>query len=291
MSTDTLIQQIREEFGSLDARGEQLVLATMKIMRRDESFAAGRHSDETFVGLNITLEEYERLSEDGKREYHDQAERDNQHWVELQLRRLSADWIMVVDGKVVMSGATLKQYPEDDVLLALCRKTGKFPFVFFDSRVFAIEESVTAWHETRRSDDAYPALPITLVGLTARQSMEADLDIGSVNCYGSRDRLIEKGIIHSGFGEVVRASSHLGRSYVCVTRFASIELVDENGITHQCRMPIICVKDWGNSPFVSINPSRQFLMGRSALLELRPLLLLDFWARTTRVSFAAQRQH
>jgi hypothetical protein len=161
---EVLIQKVRDELGELDERSEQFVATLKKVLQDTESASRRQPSPATFVSRNIAPEEYEALPRAEKRRYHDETEKLNQRWVENQLNRLQAKWLMVVDGQVVMHGATLDSYPDDEEFLALCEKTGKYPFLFVRSRVFAIEEHATLWHNTNEPGDAYPAITIGLTG-------------------------------------------------------------------------------------------------------------------------------
>ncbi len=183
MTTETLVQQVRDELGVIDERGEQFVATLKKILQRTSEASKPQSSQDAFVSRNITLEEYEALPRAEKRRYHDEAENLNQRWVENQLNTLHAKWIMVVDGQVVAHGATLDSYPDDEEFLALCEKTGKYPLLFVSPRVFAIEEHTTIWHKTNEPDDAYPAVTIAIAGNNNRLETEADLDTGAVDCY------------------------------------------------------------------------------------------------------------
>ncbi len=58
--------------------------------------------------------------------------------------------------KLPRETTSLKAYEFD----ALCEKFGKFPFVFIDSRILMIEESLS-WHNTIEYDDAYPTVAVT----------------------------------------------------------------------------------------------------------------------------------
>jgi hypothetical protein len=183
MTTEVLIQKVRDELGVLDERSEQFVATLKKVLQGDGETSKPQPSQEKFVSRNITLEEYEALPRLEKRRYHDEAEKLNQRWVENQLNSLQAKWIMVADGQVVLHGATLDGYPEDEEFLALCAKTGKYPFLFVSPRVFAIEEHATLWHQTNEPGDAYPAVTIALKGNNNRFETEADLDTGAVDCF------------------------------------------------------------------------------------------------------------
>jgi hypothetical protein len=143
MTTEILIEKVREKLGELDSEGEKILATAVKILHDDNAAFASQTVKEKFLGKNITLDEYEKLARDEKWRYQDNAAKQNRLWVENQLERHRAKWIMVVDGKVVLYGKTLDNYPEDEDFLVLCQKTGHYPFVFFSERVFAIEEQFT----------------------------------------------------------------------------------------------------------------------------------------------------
>lgn len=210
MTTETLIEKVRKELGTLDVPVEQAIAATIKIMQSVKAAPAPSFSEEKFVGRNITLKEYAELPLEEKSRYHDEAEEINQRWVEAQLQKHNAKWIMVIDGQVVKYGATMKNFPNHEELVALCNSTGKYPFVFFNPRVFAIEELATSWHSTKEPNDAYPALSISLLGNNNHVETEADLDTGAIDCYAPLDLLQTNGIVKIQSEDVVRVSRHLG---------------------------------------------------------------------------------
>lgn len=287
MTTETLITKVREKLGTLDKNGEQILSTVLDVFKEVEALPLlPKTSKESFVSQNITLREYKILSPAKKERYLREAEKLNQDWIENQFRKLKANWIMVVDGQIVLFGAKLKDYPEHNDFLALCRRTGKYPFVFINQRALAVEEHATAWHETYEPGDAYPALSVTVSGNNKYFDTEADLDTGAADCYGALELLTAKGIIKTQPDEARLTSQHLNKQYVYFIKHLWLELVDTTGTKQQCRAMVVCVSNWLNSPFTSINPARTFLLGRSVLLELRPRLILDFANRCTEVQFA-----
>ncbi len=284
MSTETLIQKVREQLGTLDAHGEQAVKAAVKILENGEADAPATTPE--FKSRNITLEEYVALPRPERRRYLDEAEELNQAWVENQLERLGASWIMVVNGEVVLHGATMNEYPEHDTFIALCHKTEKYPFVFFSPFVFAIEESYSRWHKTTKATDAYPTVQIELNGNDGSFETRADLDTGATHCFAPLNLLLSNGLIEYQFVEAERTAQHLSQPLIYFVRYVRLTLKAENGASNQCRTNVFCVEDWQNSPFTKINPVRTFLMGRSVLLDLEPRLMLDFANRCTEVHFA-----
>lgn len=199
MTAETLVEKVREEFGTLDERNEQLLGLFEKILKRANEAPATKSFRENFVSRNITPEEYEALARVERRRYQDEAEELNRRWVENQLISHGAKWIMVVDGRVVKHGAALDDYSDDEDFLALCEKAGKYPFVFFSPAVFAIEENSTSWHMTKYAGDAYPTLAIAISENANRLETEADLDTDAVDCYCDLELLTTNGIakIHS----------------------------------------------------------------------------------------------
>jgi hypothetical protein len=285
MTTETLIQKVREEAGELDENGEQLLATFKKILQNAVKTTTPEPSEDSFVSHNITPEEYEALPRVEKRRYLAEAEKLNERWIANHFNSLNAKWIVVVDGQVLMHGSTLDSYPEDEDFFALCEKTGKFPFVFISPRVFDIEERPTVWHKTKELDDAYPALSIAVLSKNKRFDTEADLDTGAVDCYCSLELLTANGIVKLHSKEFEYTSEHLSRPFIYFIKPLWLELIDDAGTSRKWRTSIICVADWKQSPLTAINPNRTFLLGRSVLFNLRPRIILDFDARLTEVEF------
>ncbi len=133
-----------------------------------------------FNGQNISVAAYEALAEDEKFKFLDKAENGNTDWLREKFRTLRAAWIMVVDGNAAAFGESMDTYPNDDEFLKLCQKFGKYPFVFFNPLILAIEEPASAWHPTVLAvNDFYPARPITISGNAGSHLIEADFDTGA----------------------------------------------------------------------------------------------------------------
>ncbi len=211
MTTETVIEKVRKELGPLNAQAEQAVLATFKVMQGASRLDMPALSHESaFVGENITLAEYVALPREERRRYLDGAEPPNQAWIEKQLARLQASWIMVADGKVILHGATMQNYPEDEDFLKLCERCGKYPFVFFHPLVHAIEENA-GWHKTIQPGDAYPTLALTLSNDSNHLSFVADLDTGSLNSFCDLNLLEKNKVIEALPYHSERHAQHLSR--------------------------------------------------------------------------------
>jgi len=72
----------------------------------------------------------------------------------------------------------------------ICRRTGKFPFVFINKAFMTIEESASAWHETNAPGDIYPTLPITLSSTSGRVNLIGDFDTGAARNFVDYDFLV-----------------------------------------------------------------------------------------------------
>jgi hypothetical protein len=286
MTTESLIQKVRDELGPLDAKSEQAVATAAKILQSAETLPSLQPSEEKFLSRNITLEEYVALPRPERRRYQDQAKKLNALWIEEQFKKLGAKWMMVINNRVVLHGPTLDNYPEDEEFLKLCQSTGKYPFVFLSKRVFDIEEESPTWHKTYQPNDLYPTVSMALSGYNHQLGVAADLDTGAMDCYGDLELFTTNGIIKIQLQEFEDTSEHLSRPFTYFTKRIWLELIDDNGIRRRKRATVICVDDWQNSPFVAVNPNRTFLLGRSVLLELQPRLTLDFAAKRTVVQFS-----
>jgi len=286
MTATVLIEKVREELGTLEVPAEQVVALAEKFLQSAEAKPAPQTAEEKFISRNITPEEYEALTSSGKSLYLGDAEQLNRRWIEKQFKKLDVNWIMVIDGQVVLSGAKLRDYPEYEDLLALCERHGKYPFVFVSQRALAIEEGKSGWHGTREPADAYPTVPIALAGNKNRLATESDLDTGAADCYSSLELLTTHGVVTIQSKEARLTSEHLGQKYFYYVKLIWIELTDDRGEIRQRRASVVCVENWQNSPFIEINPTRTFLLGRAVLFELQPRLVLDFAAKCTEVQYS-----
>lgn len=149
---------------------------------------------------------------------------------------------MILDGKIIDSGDSLKDYPSTEQIREIGLRHGKRPFVFINDLLVAIEESGTPWHRTVYRNDFYPTVSLVLRKEPDSLEVTADFDTGALPS-----------------GEILSS-----------------------------KLPILCVVDWSNSPFVHVNPHRTALAGRDLFLELRPSILLDFANQRTRVVASEQ---
>jgi len=290
MMTETVLNQVRDRLGPLSGEAEQAVTEALEIVRRMNgaplsSAVEKEASDENFKGKNADLQEYLSWTDQQKLEYQTETENSNAKWVEKMMQELNAMWMIVIDGQLVASGPVMRTFPHDEEFDALCRKHGKYPFVFFSPRLFYIEETL-AWHATKFSGDAYPTMRINLKSDAGQTELEADFDTGAVDTYLDLNLLAQKGVVTGIDMRPRQSSSHLGQNYWYTAKSLWLELKDNNGQSRQTEIVAICVANWSLSPFAAINRKRTALVGRDTMLQLQPMVLLDFAKRQTTVEFS-----
>jgi len=141
MSHELLLEDIRTELEQLDAAALQSIRKIIDRAKRPRFRApeAGRRSTVPlidiegplpFVGENLTPAEYESLPLEQRGRLTLQLKEKNHYWLQEKFATLNAAWLVVVDGKAIASGKSLKDEPMPPQILEICRRTGKFPFVF-----------------------------------------------------------------------------------------------------------------------------------------------------------------
>lgn len=232
----------------------------------------------SFRTRNLTLKEYEGLPFGERQRLHNLAKNENKGWIEANLRDHKAAWIAVVDGRVIASSNSLDDYPDEAQILEICKETGKFPFIFVNDMILAIEESTSAWHRTIYEGDWYPTIDLQLFDLDKAVSMDVitDFDTGALEMYTDLSTLLAHKIVKETLTDIYRMAFHLGQRYVYVLKGAIIRVEDRSGRSREIRKTLVCVRDWQDGPFVQVNPTRQALVGRSVPCKLGACLRLDF---------------
>jgi hypothetical protein len=130
-----------------------------------------------FNGENLPLDAIEKLSVKERGALQRSLKEQNKEWLREKFAALNALWLMVVDGEVRAWGKSMKDYPQLEQILEICRSTGKYPFIFINDDRMAIEESASVWHKLD-ADDYYPTLPLTLWSDAGTAWLVADFDKG-----------------------------------------------------------------------------------------------------------------
>jgi len=242
--------------------------------------------------FEMAFDEFEKLSEAERSEARWQAFSQNKPWIDEQLRKYDAAWIVVTGGKVTKSSSTLDDLPKKSVIRKLGREKGAAPFLFV--REALIEESASVantqsqWSELDQSD-FYPTIRMAISPLDNGESdlenmgnwLTADFDTGSpANIFRDID-LNRLGINLDDEDEIWAV--HLGIRYRYVSPKVRIAIRSESqGLKFGVFRPRV-VYDWARGPFVQINPNRTALVGRNLLLQLGVDVLLKGQERKTLV--------
>lgn len=242
-----------------------------------------------FIGENLPFEIIEKLSVKERGALQRSLKEQNKEWLREKFAALNALWVMVMNGQVRAWGKSMKDYPQPEQIMEICRSTGKYPFIFITDDRMAIEESASVWHRLE-ADDYYPTVPVTLRSDSGTATLVADFDTGSPFSFVSYDLLLDAQVVKRRSEEYVENSIHLGESYQCVAKTIYAEIAAVPGKARSFATTIYCVDDWQGSPFVKINSSRTALIGRNLPLDLELNILLQFGMRRTEIMTPALKR-
>jgi hypothetical protein len=76
---------------------------------------------------------------------------------------------------------------------------------------------------------------------------------------------------------------HLGSRFAYAVKYLEVVLAAADGTERQAVHSVLCVRNWPQSPFVTVNPNRTALVGRDLCLLLQPQVTLDFAQHETTV--------
>ena len=295
---ETVIEDIKAELNHLDYaslqslreiidEAKRLLSKSPKARRRTawplidiETIKAGSLQ---FVGENLTPEAYGRLALPERSRLQQRLQAQNHFWLKETFSKRNAAWLVVVDGQVIASGKNLKNLPMQTQVRRICRRTGKFPFIFVNDKFITIEETMTAWSATNQARDYYPTFPLTLRSATNVVDFAGDFDTGASNTFIDYDFLAAHDLIQPETEDYPIISLHLSQRFAYVAKWLQIEAPSNSGETRHLLARVFCVSNWNRSPFVNINPNRIALIGRDIMFELKPRVLLDFDKRQTEI--------
>ncbi len=208
-------------------------------------------------------------------------------WIDAELARRKAEWMLVCGGEIIETSPTLQNYPARERLLQLGRERGKVPFVFI--RTPLIEES--AWSPLPEND-FYPTLTLTLAASGVDEAnrpmsgleINADFDTGSPDLFVNYEQLLANQIVDSQPIDQTHFRPHLGQSFRLHVLPILLGIKGEDGAYSARELSVHCIRNWSRSPLCLINPKREALAGRNLLLEFPLCLELDGAAKTTRIT-------
>jgi hypothetical protein len=285
ITQEAVLEKVRTRIGTLDAKAEQAVAQAIAVLNESRQRETGAQPmADKFVSANVSLAQYDAWSPEERFQYLNNAKKINANWIKKHLQELNAAWLMVIDGQVIAHGSSIQHLPQDQDFDALCEKYGKYPFVFFNPRLFMIEEA-SAWHRTVEPDDAYPTVAVKLQSAQGALDLVADFDTGAIDSYFDFDLLSQHSLVKQSHRDYEDESAHLGQNFRFIAKPLRLSVEDQSGNSRETGFFAFCIKNWHSGPFVAINPTRTALVGRSLFFKLASIVHLNFAARQTEIDF------
>lgn len=275
MKVEDIIAELEKRLGPLDEKAKKAVELALKMTE-------GKEAEEIeWQGENPPFDIAAEMSLGERSQILESLERRNLRWLENQCEKLGAHCLVVVDGQILaFGGPGLRGLELDRRVEEVGKQTSKYPLIFIHPLALAIEE--TSWHPTSVADDHYPTLKILVRNSGSQKALLADFDTGAYGCFLDGERLAQSGIINLQIGERLRRSIQLNMTYTYIVRTLTVALLADSE-RKETSQDVICVLNWRQSPFVTINPNRMALVERDLCLTLQPIVSLNFINKTTSV--------
>lgn len=123
------------------------------------------------------------------------------------------------------AGLTLDNFPSDEGMEELCRRTGKMLLLY--TAPLLIEE-YAVWHPTIYPADLYPTVPVTFEVVGRSTEIITDFDTGAADTYVDAAMLQNQGIIHITLAPR-RRESHLGQDFWFTIKRVEVALTGVDG--------------------------------------------------------------
>jgi len=152
------VEQIWQTIESLPPEGREVIrerLGFEKPIKNFSKISSGSSLDDAI--FKISFEDYLALSDDERDAIHSSAYEKYRDWIDAELERRGAEWMLVVGGDILEAGETLDEYPSREKLYKSGHHFGLIPFVFVANPI--VEESF--WAALPRND-FYPTMSITV---------------------------------------------------------------------------------------------------------------------------------
>jgi len=146
MSDEVILETIKAELDAADAATLRSIWQNLREAKQKVQISAEVAHKRTlqFIGENHPFDPDRQLSLKERAANKLRLKNQNRDWLLQKFKALRAAWFMVIDGQITASGKALSDYPTPEQLLEVCHRTGKFPFLFINEEVMAIEESNSA---------------------------------------------------------------------------------------------------------------------------------------------------
>ncbi|MCI0691037.1 hypothetical protein L0337_03410 [candidate division KSB1 bacterium] len=145
---ETDVEQIWQTIEALPPEGREIIRERLleKSIKKSPQILPATSLDD--VIFKISFDEYLALTDDERDSIHISAYSKYRAWIDEELERREAEWMLVVGGDVIETGETLDEYPSRDKLYKIGRQFDRVPFVFVANPV--IEES--SWAALPKND-------------------------------------------------------------------------------------------------------------------------------------------
>lgn len=237
--------------------------------------------------FELTFDDYLAMSDEERDDIAFRAYQTLGEWIDAELKKRKAEWILVCGGEVIESSPTLEDYPSREKLMEIGRRRGLVPFVFVKAPL--IEES--GW-SALAGDDFYPTIRLTVASTGTSMArlpasgteFTADFDSGSPNLFVDYDQILARQIIDHQPIDQAHFRSHLGQVYRYHVLPLVIGVKSEDGMVAAREFSALCVRNWSESPLCLVNSDREALAGRDLLIKFPLRLELDGARRMTRIA-------
>lgn len=125
MTKEEILVELEKRMGPLDEKTREAVTATVDLIEQAPSPPLSWMPEPKFQGENPPFAVAAQMSLEERTQALNELEQRNRDWLRQRCQEWSAGWLMVIDGQVILHGATLDNYPTDEELLSLSQSTGK----------------------------------------------------------------------------------------------------------------------------------------------------------------------
>jgi len=290
MKADEIINQIAHKAGVANTVSKETLEAILQAANELEvdfqNIKSAPSIQEDKLLFDLPFDEYQKLPVDKQREIQRRACVGSEKWINEELKRLNAKWILVCGGKTIDFSDNLGDYPSEEKLMTIGRKFNRIPFAFVEMP--QIEEMGAKWSKIT-STDYYPTVEI-IVGKANWDNAQieqfgeviiGDLDTGAPGIFLDYGVLLSKEFVRWSSIMTERQAYHLGKRYFFYLLKVKIGLKDETGDLKTQDFHCYCIQDWEDCPFRDVNPGRQALVGRNILMKFSLHVILDSKNATT----------
>jgi hypothetical protein len=241
--------------------------------------------------FKVSFAEFERMSEEEQAQLRCVALRRYGQWVDAELARRKAAWILVVGGEVISYETCLDSLPTRSYAYTIAQQKKLAPFLFTKEPLIeevALPSHISIW-SSLAPDDAYPTIPVLIAHselpddalVLKGLSLIADFDTGSPAIFLNQDNVRGCGVDLEDLMPLTRF--HLGRPYHYVVPTMKVAIPTRADTIRSGVFQVYAVRDWSNSPLTLVNLSRQGLVGRNVLLQFGMEINLNGQSQSTTV--------